>query len=86
VSAAAIARSLGMSERAFRRWFRADIGTTFTSWHQQQLVERASVRLQHGDSVKAIAVDLGYSSTSAFITLFKRLTGTTPQRHARRAN
>lgn len=83
--AAALARGLGMSERSFRRWFRADVGTSFTVWHQRRIVERAVERLHHGDSVKSVATDLGYTNPSAFIALFKRVTGVTPRRYSRRA-
>ena len=34
--------------------------------------------LDAGQTVESIALDLGYSSASAFITMFRRLTGTTP--------
>ena len=79
----ALARELGMSERSFRRWFLADVGASFTRWHQQQLVDRAIERLHRGDSVKCVAADLGYASTSAFIAMFKRVMNVSPQRYLR---
>jgi AraC-like DNA-binding protein len=82
-SVAALARAVGMSERTFRRWFRADVGTSFTRWHQQRIVERAIEQLDRGDSVKCVAADLGYSSTSAFIAMFKRVMNASPQRYLR---
>ncbi len=82
-SASALAREVGMSERTFRRWFRADVGTGFTRWHQQRLVERAIQQLHRGDSVKRVAADLGYTSTSAFIAMFKRVRNVSPQRYLR---
>lgn len=81
-----LARGLGMSERSFRRRFRDDVGTSFTDWPLQRLVERAIDQLRRGDSVKFVAADLGYTSPSAFISMFKRITGTTPQRYSRRTN
>ncbi|WP_394834351.1 AraC family transcriptional regulator [Pendulispora rubella] len=80
-SAAELAREVGLSERTFRRWFRADVGTSFTRWHQQHIVERAIQQLHRGDSVKCVAADLGYTSASAFIAMFKRLTNASPQRY-----
>jgi len=82
-SVAALAREVGMSERTFRRWFRADVGTSFTRWHQQRIVERAIQQLHRGDSVKCVAADLGYTSTSAFIAMFKRVMNISPQRYLR---
>jgi AraC-like DNA-binding protein len=82
-SVAALARAVGMSERTFRRWFRADVGTSFTRWHQQRVVDRAIEQLDRGDSVKCVAADLGYTSTSAFIAMFKRVMNVSPQRYLR---
>ena len=36
--------------------------------------------LASGESVTSVALDVGYSSTSAFIAMFKRELGTTPRR------
>ncbi|MFY0574026.1 AraC family transcriptional regulator [Cystobacter fuscus] len=82
-SVAALARAVGMSERTFRRWFRADVGTSFTRWHQQRVVYRAIEQLDRGDSVKCVAADLGYTSTSAFIAMFKRVMNVSPRRYLR---
>jgi len=80
-SVAEIARQVGMSERSFRRWFRDDIGTSFTEWHQRHVVERAIRQLERGESVKRVAAELGYNSTSAFSAMFKRVTNASPQRY-----
>jgi AraC-like DNA-binding protein len=80
---ATLAQEVGMSERTFRRWFRADVGTSFTRWHQQRIVERAIEQLHRGDSVKCVAADLGYTSASAFIAMFKRVMNVSPQRYLR---
>lgn len=80
---AAIAHAVGMSERAFRRWFRADTGTTFASWQQQLVVEQATQLLRRGASVKSVATDLGYASVSAFSAMFKRVAGASPQHYNR---
>ncbi|WNG24737.1 AraC family transcriptional regulator [Cystobacter fuscus] len=82
-SVAALARAVGMSERTFRRWFRADVGTSFTRWYQQRVVDRAIEQLDRGDSVKCVAADLGYTSTSAFIAMFKRVMNVSPRRYLR---
>jgi AraC-like DNA-binding protein len=36
--------------------------------------------LEAGRSVEAIGLELGYSSASAFIAMFRRMTGTTPDK------
>lgn len=78
LGAAAIASRLGLSERALRRSFREDVGTSFRRWHQERLVACATERLGRGESVKRVAADLGYANPSAFIAMYKRVTGTTP--------
>ncbi|MFT3697038.1 MAG: helix-turn-helix transcriptional regulator [Kofleriaceae bacterium] len=74
-----IARELGMSERTFRRFVHDQTGTSFTAWHQRQLCDRAIDLLRRGESVKAIAARFGYTS-SAFIAMFRRVTGQAPAR------
>jgi AraC-like DNA-binding protein len=83
LSVASMAREIGMSERAFRRWFLADVGTSFTRWQQERCAQRAISRLQRGDSVKCVAADLGYTSPSAFSAMFKRVMNVTPQHYLR---
>jgi AraC-like DNA-binding protein len=51
---------------------------TFSTWRALHHVRHALVRLGRGDSVSRVAMDLGYTSTSAFIEMFKRCTGRTP--------
>ena len=41
-------------------------------------VVKALPRLEAGEKVEAIAFDLGYASVSAFIAMFRRLMGVTP--------
>lgn len=78
---AGLARAVGMSERTFRRWLNAETGMNFTHWHQQRVVDRAIEQLRRGDSVKCVAADLGYTSPSAFIAMFKRVMNVSPQRY-----
>jgi AraC-like DNA-binding protein len=40
--------------------------------------------LEAGRTVEAIALDLGYGSASAFIAMFRKLMGTTPDEFRRR--
>lgn len=80
---AALAREVGMSERSFRRWFRAEVGTSFTSWHRELTVARALQQLERGESVKSVALSLGYESPSAFTAMFKRKMKVSPQHYLR---
>ncbi|TAL84783.1 MAG: helix-turn-helix domain-containing protein [Candidimonas sp.] len=72
------ARQLHVSERTFYRRFLASTGMTFISWRQQACVFVAMSRLSLGQSVTAIALDMGYESPSSFSTMFKKSMGFAP--------
>lgn len=72
------AARLAMSARTLTRLFRQQTGLTLGQWVQHLKVLKAIERLQSGESVKAIAFELGYQQSSAFISMFKRVTGQTP--------
>jgi AraC-like DNA-binding protein len=74
--------SLGMDRRAFTRAFRRETGMSFGEWRQQACLLVALPRLADGESVTAIALDLGYDSPAAFSTMFRRLLGVPPSRYA----
>ncbi|WP_138465686.1 helix-turn-helix domain-containing protein [Poseidonocella sp. HB161398] len=77
---AELARAHGMSERSLIRRCRRDLGMSLTEWRQRLRVVAAISRLQAGASVEAVALDLGYSTASAFIAMFRGLTGESPGR------
>jgi len=68
----------GASARTLARLFLKETGMGFGAWRQQLRLLRAIERLAAGDDVTSLALDLGYSSTSAFIAMFKRSLGKTP--------
>ena len=71
----------GMSARTLARHFLAETGMTFGQWRQQARLMEALRRLAKGDSVTAVALDLGYESQSAFIAMFKKALGKTPGKY-----
>jgi AraC-like DNA-binding protein len=60
------------------RIFQEDIGMTFARWRQQLRLMRAMVQLAEGAKVTHAALESGYSTPSAFISMFRRSMGTTP--------
>ena len=72
---------VGASKRTLGRLFTAQTGLSFREWRQQRRLLRALELLATGDNVTAIAVELGYDNTSAFIAMFRRCLGTTPTRY-----
>ena len=79
------AEALAMSRRTFTRAFRRETGLSLSEWRQQACLFAALPRLAGGESVTSVALDLGYDSSSAFSTMFKRMTGVTPGRYLREA-
>lgn len=72
---------IGVSNRTLSRLFLRETGMSFGRWLQQWDIRLALQKLASGESVTNIAIDLGYESLSAFITMFRRILGTTPTRY-----
>jgi AraC-like DNA-binding protein len=54
-----------------------------SEWRQRVRVVEAMKRLDAGIKVESIGLDLGYASASAFIAMFKKRTGMTPDEYRR---
>jgi AraC-like DNA-binding protein len=80
------ARWGGVSSRTLSRRFVSETGFTFTAWRQRARLLRSLEMLATGMPVTNVAVDLGYSTTSAFIGLFRRTFGETPSVYRFRVN
>lgn len=72
---------VGASERTLARLYREETGLTFVQWRQQLRLVEAMSRLAKGTSVAVVSSELGYGNSSAFIAMFKKATGQTPQRY-----
>jgi AraC-like DNA-binding protein len=77
---AGLARRAGASTRTIERLFAAETGMAFGRWRQQARLLAALSQLAEGTPVTRVALDVGYSSPSAFIAMFKRALGSTPSR------
>jgi AraC-like DNA-binding protein len=71
----------GASKRTIQRLFLEQTKMTFNKWRQQLRLLHAMQRLAAGDKVTSAALEAGYSSTSAFISMFRKQLGTTPTRY-----
>ncbi|MEQ9617037.1 MAG: helix-turn-helix transcriptional regulator [Phycisphaerales bacterium] len=76
-----LAEGSGASARTIQRLFSEELRMTFRRWRQQAILLEALRLLAAGDSVDSVAEKVGYSSTSAFIAMFKKTLGTTPHRY-----
>ena len=70
-----------MSRRTFPRQFLEHTGMTFVAWRQQVCLLEATARLSHGASITDVALGLGFSSSSAFTSVFRRNLGDSPARY-----
>lgn len=77
----AMAQRAGMSRRTFTRHFRVHTGISYLEWRQQACLLAAIVQLGKGQTVTQVAMALGYSSSSAFATVFKQVLGEVPSRY-----
>jgi AraC-like DNA-binding protein/mannose-6-phosphate isomerase-like protein (cupin superfamily) len=71
----------GASARTLSRLFVAETGMTFRQWQRQLRLLIALERLAQGRNVTDVALDVGYGSPSAFISVFRQSLGTTPRRY-----
>jgi AraC-like DNA-binding protein len=78
------ARWAAIGARSLSRHFVAETGFTFTAWGQRARLLRALEMLADDVPVTRIALDLGYSTPSTFIDLFRCTFGATPAAYRQR--
>jgi AraC-like DNA-binding protein/quercetin dioxygenase-like cupin family protein len=76
-----MALKAGMSRRNFTRLFRQQTGMSFSAWRQQACLLAALTRLSRDPSITRVAIELGYSSSSAFAAAFRRTLGAAPSHY-----
>ncbi|MCW8929043.1 MAG: helix-turn-helix transcriptional regulator [Gammaproteobacteria bacterium] len=71
-------RELGASARTLTRRFENEMGITIREWRFRLRLSLAMEWLCSGRNITEIALDLGYSSTSAFTYMFRKEMGCPP--------
>jgi len=79
------ASQVHVSERTLARQCLRELGMSFGDWRQRLRFLAAIEALEGNRSVQEIAFDMGYSSASAFISMFQRQAGCTPEQYRRQA-
>ncbi len=74
-SVAEAAASIHVSSRTLLRIFKKQTGISFMVWKQQFLFIKAIELLQKYRYTNTVAYKLGYNSESAFIAMFKKMSG-----------
>lgn len=77
------ARLMKTTERTLSRRCHDDLGISFNEWRQRLKLVAALAMLEAGMPVQDAALQLGYGSASAFIAMFRRLTGNSPMQMRR---
>ncbi len=75
---AQVCKVAGVGKRTVERLFQEDVGMSFGRWRQQLRLMQAMRLLGEGAKVTHAALEAGYSTPSAFISMFRKTLGTTP--------
>jgi AraC-like DNA-binding protein len=75
------ASAINVAPRTLVRKFRVETGMSFVAWRQRARVIQAIKLLNAGESVTEVALSVGYDSLSAFISVFKQITGVSPAQY-----
>lgn len=74
------------SKRTLSRRCQRELGMSFSEWRQRLRFLHAIMKLEQGNSVHQVAFNVGYSSSSAFITMFQQISGTTAERFRQKSD
>ena len=75
---AQLCKVTGASKRSIERLFWQEAGTTYGKWRQQLRLMEGMRLLAEGAKVTHAALESGYSTPSAFISMFRKALGVTP--------
>jgi AraC-like DNA-binding protein len=76
---AQLCRETGAGKRSVERLFQQEIGMTFGKWRQQLRLMQGMRLLAEGAKVTHAALESGYTTPSAFTSMFKKALGVTPR-------
>jgi len=74
-------RQAGASKRTVERLFQQETQLSLGKWRQQLRLMRSLQLLAAGEKISHAALEAGYSTSSAFIAMFRKALGTTPRKY-----
>jgi AraC-like DNA-binding protein len=80
---AQLCKGTGAGKRSVERLFQQEIGMTFGKWRQQLRLMQGMRLLAEGAKVTHAALESGYSTPSAFTSMFRKALGITPSSYFR---
>lgn len=80
---AQVARQFNLTPRTLERKCKAELGVSFGEWRRRLRFTMALEALNSGRTIQQVSYDMGYKSSSAFIAMFRRLSGQTPDQYRR---
>lgn len=78
------AKRIHTTERTLARYCQSELGMSFTEWRLRVRYLHSMELLRQGQSVKEVALTLGYNQASPFISMFKKYSGQTPEQYKNR--
>jgi AraC family transcriptional regulator len=80
VTLARAAEVVGLERTYFSRFFRANVGCTFSQWNRRIRMERAKLLLERrGSTILCVAFSVGYTDLTTFERAFRKHVGTSPR-------
>ncbi len=76
-----LAHAVGASRRTLERLFRHETDMTVGEWRARLRLLEALKRLARDEPVSSVSLAVGYESPSAFISMFRKVLGTTPGKY-----
>ena len=73
-----LAEQAGVTDRHMRRYFRWRFGLPPQAWIDELRLRKCKPLLEQGQSVKSVALSLGFKQVSHFSSFFKDASGMTP--------
>ncbi len=73
--------TVGATPRTINRLFQKETNMGFIEWRQRLRILFSLERIEKGDKISNVALDLGYESDSAFISMFKKHMAVSPKQY-----